>query len=293
MDSVGPTAADSEATASTVAAASGEIRPPHRNRFSALGEAEAELAQSIEGPDAEDRPRKRLVLVSQHSDDRRGHDREWDSDTDTVGGTSDVEVTDVVAPTVEEAPVPMDVRVWAPVRAFTSLDAINLTHLFEHGARLMQSVPHVIRGAFRMALRVACQEILDGMEANSEVRTVRGWKLLLLLPRMMLFRPNRGGPVSRKKLESRVRQFQEGDWISLLRESVACAEAAHISSVRRRRRSADEEAVRAARALSLVRMGELSAGRQAFKGASLAPGNLATLGILTDPPEDRQCQEVL
>ena len=61
-----------------------------------------------------------------------------------------------------------------------------------------------------MALGVACQEILEGMKANSEVRTVRGWKLFLVLPRMMLFRPGRGGPVSRKKLEARVRQFQEG-----------------------------------------------------------------------------------
>ena len=109
----------------------------------------------------------------------------------------------------------MDVRLRAPVRAFTSLDAINLTDLFEHRARLMQSVPHILRGAFRMALSVACQEILDGMEANSEVRTVRGWKLFLVLPRMMLFRPDRGGPVSRKKLEARFWQFQEGDWISL------------------------------------------------------------------------------
>ena len=56
-----------------------------------------------------------------------------------------------------------------------------------------------------MALRVAYQEILDGIEANSEVKTVRGWKLFLVLPRMMLFRPDRGGPMSRKKLEARVR----------------------------------------------------------------------------------------
>ena len=84
--------------------------------------------------------------------------------------------------------------------------------------------------------------------------------------------------MSRKKLESRVRQFQEGDSISLR------AEAAHISSVRRRRRSADEEAVRAARALSLVRMGELSAGRQALEGASLARQETSPFwGILTDP----------
>ena len=68
--------------------------PLHGNRFAVLGEVpEAEV---------EDRPRKRLVLVSQHRNDRQGLDREWDSDTDTVGGVSDVEVTEVVEPTVEE-----------------------------------------------------------------------------------------------------------------------------------------------------------------------------------------------
>ena len=39
-------------------------------------------------------------------------------------------------------------------------------------------------------------------------------------------------------------------------------------------------------------MGELSAGRQALEGACLAPGNLATLGVLTDldrrPPVPRR-----
>ena len=130
-----------------------EDTPPHRNRFSAFCLVpEAEPAQSIEGHDAKDRPRTRLVLVSQHSNDKRGHDREWDSDTDTVGGASDVEVTEIVAPAVEEAPVPMDVRVRAPVRAFTGLDAIYLTDLFEHRDKMMQSVLHVIRGAFRTAL---------------------------------------------------------------------------------------------------------------------------------------------
>ena len=33
----------------------------------------------------------------------------------------------------------------------------------------------------------------------------------------------------------------------------------------------------------LVQLGEISAGRQALEGACLAPGNLATLGVLTDP----------
>ena len=244
--------------------------PLQGNRFAVLGEDE-------------DRPRRRLVLVSQQA--HQGVDHDGESDTESLGGASDVEdVGEVLEPTVVETPVPLEVRVRAPARAFASLDAVNLTDLFESRANVMRSVPHVLRGAFRMALRVACQEILDGMEANSEARTVRGWKLLMVLPRMLLFRPPRGGVVSRNKLESRVRQFQEGDWISLLRESVSCADVAHSSVVRRRRRRGpDEESARASRALSLVHMGELSAARQALEGASVAPGNLATLGMLTDP----------
>ena len=208
------------------------------------------------------------MLISQHADEVRDREREWDSDTETVGGASDFEVNEVVETTVAEIPVVVEARVRAPMRAFTSLDAVNLADLFEHRARVMRSVPHVLKGAFRLALRVACQEICDGTEANSEVRVVRGWKLFFLLPRM-LFRPPRGGVVPRKKFESRIGQFQEGE--SLLRDRAFCSEMAHTSAVRRRRRGQAEDAVRAARALSLE-MGELSAARQALEGAHFAPG---------------------
>ena len=73
-----------------------------------------------------------------------------------------------------------------------------------------QCVPFqfVLRGAFRAAIKVSMQEILNGVEAHSEVRAERGWKLLVLLPRMLLFRPARGGVVPHRKLEDRIRQFQ-------------------------------------------------------------------------------------
>ena len=87
---------------------------------------------------------------------------------------SDVEVSEVVEPTVAENPVVLEARVRAPVRAFASLDAVNFVDLFNHRAIVMRSVPNVL---------------------NSEVRVVRGWKLFLLLPRMLLFRPPRGGVV--------------------------------------------------------------------------------------------------
>ena len=155
-----------------------EVPQLRGNRFAPLGESQV-------GRDVGNR--RRLVLISQRADVVR--DREWDLDTESVGGASDVEVSEVVEHTVAENPVVLDARVRAPVRTFASLDAVNLVDLFDHRARVMRSVPHILKGAFRMALRVAFQEIFDGTEANNEARVVRGWKLFLLLPRMLLFRP--------------------------------------------------------------------------------------------------------
>ena len=89
---------------------------------------------------------------AQRADDVRDRERERDSDTESVGGASDVEVNEVVEPTVAEIPIVMEARVRALVRAFASLDTVNLTDLFDHRARVMRSVPHVLNGVFRMAL---------------------------------------------------------------------------------------------------------------------------------------------
>ena len=187
-----------------------------------------------------------------------------------------------MAPTEVPSPLNMEPRVRVPLRAFTILDAVCLTDVFENRARVMPSVPFVMRGAFRSALRIALQEIIDGTEAQSEVRTVRGWKLLLLLPRMLLYRGHCGGLIPRKQLETQLRQFQNGDWFTLLTDA-RCAEQSHTHSVRGRRRSQPDEVQRASHAMSLVQVGELSAARQALEGAALAPGSLATLRVLTDP----------
>ena len=57
-------------------------------------------------------------------------------------GAPDVEVSEVVEPTVAENPVVLEARRRAPVRAFASSDAVNLVDLFHHRARVMRSVPH-------------------------------------------------------------------------------------------------------------------------------------------------------
>ena len=221
MDDVSVAVSNPLPTPSTVPAAMGDVREARRR----LGHFTGGIfiaRESFRGVGRVARPSAKTIGVEQVD---HGVDNEWDSDTDIVAGGSEVEVGEILEPTVVQTSVAMEPRVRAPVRVFASFDAVDFSDLFERRAKVMRSVPHVLKGAFRMALRVACQEIQEELEANTEVRVVRGWKLFLVLPRMMLFRPSRGG-VSRKKLESRVRQFQEGDWMSLLRESVSCADVA-------------------------------------------------------------------
>ena len=52
----------------------------------------------------------------------------------------------------------------------------------------MKSPPAFVKGAYRAGLRVALREILQGRDHSDNARSARGWKLFLLLPRMLLFR---------------------------------------------------------------------------------------------------------
>ena len=87
--------------------------------------------------------------------------------------------------------------------------------------------------------------------------------------------------IQKKWLEERLELFARGNWFSLLRGSEQCAEAGSRIAARRGRRQETTLDKRAARALELVQMGELSSRRQ--EGAELAPGTLATLAVLTNP----------
>ena len=98
------------------------------------------------------------------------------SDTDIVGGGSDVEVGEILEPTAVETPVAMEPRVRAPARAFARLDAVDLHDLFE--SRCLTSSEELF-----VALRLACQEILEGMETNSEVKVVRVGNSFWFCPR--------------------------------------------------------------------------------------------------------------
>ena len=126
------------------------------NRFAALSEAGDDGQHS--GHRGRPPARRRLVLVSQHGV-ADSPDHEWDPDTESIEGTSDVEIHDVVEPTVVPEPINMD-RVRAPGGAFSSLDAVSLITVFERRAHVIRSVPYPMRGAMRSAIRVVLQEII-------------------------------------------------------------------------------------------------------------------------------------
>ena len=67
----------------------------------------------------------------------------------------------------------------------------------------MKSPPKFLHGAYRSALRIALREICEGAAQHDETRQTRGWKLLVLLPRMVLFRPPRGGLIPQLLIEGR------------------------------------------------------------------------------------------
>ncbi len=77
---------------------------------------------------------------------------------------------------------------------------IDLVEVFKPRASVMKSVPKFLAGAFRIALRTALKGAVLGGDAGDEVRQIRGWKLLLLLPRLLVSKPPRGGTTGKDKL---------------------------------------------------------------------------------------------
>ena len=83
-----------------------------------------------------------------------------ESDTDTIDGASEVDASeDVVAPSIAEEPVVVEPRSSQLVAPFASLNEVDLKEVFSKRAVVMRSVPRVIRGAYRNAMRVALEEV--------------------------------------------------------------------------------------------------------------------------------------
>ena len=126
-------------------------------------------------------------------------------------------------------------------------------------------------GSYCSAMRLAMEEATHPNVARQE----RGWRLFLLLPRATLRNEN-------WRVDSRF--SQRGVGFLCYRRADKCVEASSTAQARKRRRDTQQDELerRAQRAHTLIQLGEVSAGRQALEGASLAPSNRRTLDALRD-----------
>ena len=129
--------------------------------------------------------------------------------------------------------------------------------MFSHRAAVMKAVPKFLWGSFRIALKLALEEVAARSAANDRLRQERGWKLFLVLPRMLLHHPPRGGLLGKEKLLAQFEKFAAGQWTDLLRASDLCSEQAAVASRRKGRRQESGLDKRVSRALHLVQLGAL------------------------------------
>ena len=64
-------------------------------------------------------------------------------------------------------PIALEPRRRLMADAFTTLDPVDLKEVFECRANVIRVVPHVVRGAFRLAIRAALEEVIAGHEMHS------------------------------------------------------------------------------------------------------------------------------
>ena len=100
-------------------------------------------------------------------------------------------MSDVEGPVPSAAQVdPVVPAITAQLESFTAsfewLASVDMEFLFTQQACLMKSIPGFMKGAYRSAIRIALTEIDEGRTQNAILRTSRGWKLFLLIPKVTL-----------------------------------------------------------------------------------------------------------
>ncbi len=156
------------------------------------------------------------------------------------------------------------------------MDEADLQALLRQRALTFQSVPAFLRGPFRRAVRRALTATQTS--GDDEEQQTRGWKLLLLVPRVLLRKSLGQKAAPKDELLDQLPRFEAGEWAQLLAEILVPRNTTRGGDA-----EADRDERRCERALALVRQGEVSAARQALTASDVAPGTQATLNELRDP----------
>ena len=176
-----------------------------------------------------------------------------------------------------EEPVEEEPTGWVAPRTWRQLDAVDLEAELRKPVRTVREPPRWFRGSLCRAFNIA----LKRWEMTPNAST---WKLVVLLPRMLLRPTEELGEAGKEVFKGRMRQFLRGEWLELLEE--AAAPTPTKAGTKTRTETDDVGAAdqrRLQQAEAKIRMREVSRARVLLSSQGLAPGNANTLAELTDP----------
>ena len=96
---------------------------------------------------------------------------------------------------------------------------MDLVSVLKRRAHVMKSVPTVIKGAYTEAMRMSMEEVLRSKRVHDIESEKKTWKFVLLLTRLLLHRPVRGGKVSKGQLMERLELNTNSQWDQLITRS--------------------------------------------------------------------------
>ena len=100
-----------------------------------------------------------------------------------------------------------------PPRTWKQLERVDLEAEFRKPVRTVREPPRWFRGSLKRAYAVALRQW-------SREKTPETWKLVLLVPRLLLKPTETKGEAGKAVFNERFRRFLKGDWLSLLAEAI-------------------------------------------------------------------------
>ena len=151
-----------------------------------------------------------------------------------------------------------------------------------------ESSPRVHEGSLPVSDAHRVAEIDEGRSHHAILRASRGWKLFLLLPRLLLHRSPREGKIPKAQLQRRMEAFSRGEWASLLAsERESSARGVQAFARRQRRPVCDDVESRTARAEQLARRSKVQHWHQGHATLVMLQNPLRRPPTLRDPiPQD-------
>ena len=112
----------------------------------------------------------------------------------------------------------MALRAPALREVLEGLDVVDVTRIFSLRGVVMEVLPKFLLGLFQNALKFALAEATAGVPDQESVRQTRKWKLLLIIPRLLLHRSPGGRRILKRKLVERFEKFSHAQWHDLIRD---------------------------------------------------------------------------